>query len=46
MGKPQTIENHPGHGFAWGNDLLLIGYEAGVEHFNEASVFDGTSNKS
>src|SRR5947208_1930587 len=24
MGKPQAIENHPGHGFAWDNDLLLI----------------------
>ncbi len=36
LGKPQAIEHHPGHGFAWRNGLLLIGYEPGVDHLNEA----------
>src|SRR5712692_4104160 len=46
MGKPQAIENHPSHGFAWRNGLLLIGYEPGVDHVNEAQGFDDTSNES
>jgi hypothetical protein len=36
IGKPQAIDDHPGHGFAWRQGFLCIGHEACVDHRNEA----------
>ena len=32
IGKSQAIEDHPRHGFAWRDLLLLIGQKACVNH--------------
>jgi hypothetical protein len=34
IGKPQAIEDHPGHSFAWREHLLFIGYQACVDHLH------------
>src|SRR5215510_1536026 len=46
IGKPQAIEDHPGHRFARGDLLLLIWNEASVDHAYQAEVFYHTGNKS
>src|SRR2546430_9383953 len=36
IGKPQAIEDHPGHSFARGDRLLLIRHEASIDHAYQA----------
>ena len=35
IGKPQAIEDHPGHGFARCDLLLCVGDEACIDHLNQ-----------
>src|SRR2546425_1165715 len=46
MGKSQAIEDHPSHGFAWREGLLLIRHQTCVDHLNEAQIFYDRHNKS
>src|SRR5438093_842070 len=46
IGKPQAIQDHPRHRFAWGDLLLLIWNEASINDAYQAQVFDHTSNES
>jgi hypothetical protein len=46
MGKPQAIEEHPGHGFAWREGLLLIRHQPCVDHLNAAYIFDDRHDES
>src|SRR5437762_1614943 len=45
IGKPQAIEDHPGHRFARCDLLLLIRHEASVDHTYQAYVFYHTGNE-
>src|SRR4029450_12274768 len=45
IGKPQAIEDHPGHRFARCNLLLVIRNEASVDHAYQAKVFYHTGNE-
>jgi hypothetical protein len=45
IGKPQAIEDHPSHRFAWCDLLLLIRHEASIDQAYQAYVFYHTGNK-
>jgi hypothetical protein len=40
MGKPEAIEDHPGHGFARCDHGLCIRDETRVDHLKQLYVFD------
>lgn len=44
IGKAQSVEDHPGHGFAGTDVLLGIGNDRRVDHVDNAQVFDNASN--
>jgi hypothetical protein len=45
IGKPSTIDDHPGHGFTRCDHLLRIRHEACVNHINKTYVFDNFRNE-